>query len=199
MMNKEKFMPQDQDHFTKTYEFAGQRSRTGGYSTLEPLADPLHLTQVKRMNLKYKIDHAKNLKKIMFRSKNKDYPISPGKRPETSNEDLPPTVSKDGRTHIVGGKIVINDPRTTPSILSLTDGNRGDRIGSQLVSSATNEEPSVGAENTKSLENVHGPKMQELTNSRTPSSIDAQLTEGTRSAKRLEAKGQRRRDRHHKK
>ena len=114
-------MLQDQDHFTKTYEFAGQRSRMGGYSTLQPLADPLHLTQVKRMNLKYKIDHAQNLKKIMFRSKNKKYPISSGKRLETSIDNALPAMSKDGRTHIVGGKIVINDPRKSPSILSLTD------------------------------------------------------------------------------
>ena len=108
MMNKEKFMPQDQDHFTKTYEFAGQRSRAGGYSTLQPLADALNVTQVKRMNLKYKIDHAQNLKKIMFRSKNKDYPISSPKRPGTVGNDWDPSVSKDGRTHIVGGKIIIN-------------------------------------------------------------------------------------------
>ena len=72
--------------------------------------------------------------------------------------------------------------------MSWTEGNRGDRIGSVLMSSATNEEPSVGAENTKSYENVHGPKMQELSNCRTPSYDDGrQLTEGARSAKRLES------------
>ena len=63
--------------------------------------------------------------------------------------------SIEGRTHIVGGKIVTSGPRASPSIVSLTtpDPARDVRFGAQT------DDPSAGEDLSKSLENVHGPKM----------------------------------------
>jgi len=58
----------------------------------------------------------------MFRSKNKDYTLEP-RRTDTMKS------GRDGKTHIVGGKIPGSGARNSPSIVSLTDANR-ERIGS---------------------------------------------------------------------
>ena len=58
--------------------------------------------------MQHKSDHNKNLKRIMFRSKNKNYPILSKVKREDVNKDLPH--DNDGmKRHISGGKIVINE------------------------------------------------------------------------------------------
>ena len=92
----------------------------------------------------------------MFRSKNKDYTLEP-KRTDTLKS------GHDGKTHIVGGKIPHSGARNSPSIVSLTDAN------GQIIGSQTNDDMSADVDATKSLDNVPGPKMQDLS-SENPSS-----------------------------
>ena len=68
------------------------------------------------------MNHRQNLKQLMFRSKNRDYTLEPKKMDSRDS-------SRDGKTHIVGGKIPGSGPGTSPSVVSLTDANR-ERVGS---------------------------------------------------------------------
>ena len=72
LMNKDEYLLQHQDRFVRAYAFDGVK-KFEGYQTLSAFQGNEHRKRLKVQSMKYRVDHERNMKHVMFRSNNKDF------------------------------------------------------------------------------------------------------------------------------